>query len=84
MEKSVSQIRLIVEMFSTQRSKNQSHNEGPTFDVAPERLQKLETLFEWQTWAKLRWFIKSQNRIDRQIDKYGHELDYKSNLYCRH
>ena len=61
LEKSASQTGSIVEMFSTQRSKNQSHNENPLLEATPApspskiprggKLEKVETVLELQTQA---------------------------------
>ena len=61
MEKSASQTRSIIVMFSIQRNKNQSHDKDLTPDAASAsptpkalrggRLQKVEILFESQTQA---------------------------------
>ena len=93
LEKSASESRSIVEMFSTQHSKNQSCNKDLTRDFAPalplpkdfkgERFQMVETLFELQTWAVHDLSELLRLKI-KQIDKYKHILDPKSNLYCRH
>ena len=93
MEKSASQTRSIVEMFSTQHNKHQSHNKDVIPDIAPAasppqtlkkgKLQQVETLFEKQTQAAhdLGELLRLRTK---QIDKYGHVLDSKSNLYRRH
>ena len=92
-EKSASQTRSIVKMFSAHRDKNQSHDKDVTADVksvAPppktlkeERLQKVETLFEKQTWAE-HDLGKLLHLKTKQMDRFRHVLDLKSNLYCRH
>ena len=93
LEKSAFQTRSIVEMFSIQHNKNQSSDKDLTLEAtsAPPppkfsrlgRLQKVETLFEAQTRAAhdLGELLRLKTN---QIDRYGHVLDYKSNLYRRH
>ena len=93
LEKSASQTRSIVEMFSAHRDKNQSHDKDVTPDatsVPPPsktlkegRLQKVETLFEKRTQAAhdLGELLRLKTK---QMDRYGHVLDSKSNLYRRH
>ena len=93
LEKSASQTRSIVEMFFAHRDKNQSHDKDVTPDaasVAPPpktlkegRLQKMETLFEKQTRAAhdLGELLRLKTK---QMDRYWHVLDLKSNLYRRH
>lgn len=83
---------MIIEKFSAQHNKNQSHNKDVIPDIAPAaslpqtlkegKLQQVETLFEKQTQAShdLGELLRLKTK---QIDKYGHVLDSKSNLYCR-
>ena len=80
-----------MEKFSAHRDKNQSHDKDVTPDaasVAPPpktlkkgRLQKVETLFEKQTRAA-HDLGKLLRLKTKQMDRYGHVLDSKSNLYC--
>ena len=88
LEKSASQTRSIVEMFSTQHSKHQSHNNDVTPYIPPaaslsQTLQQVKSLFKRQTQAahNLGELLRLKTQ---QIDKYGYVLDSKSNLYCRH
>ena len=93
LEKSASQTRSIVEIFSAQRDKNHSHDKDVTPDAASAapppkalrdgRLQKVETLFEKQTRAA-HDLGKLLCHKAKQISRYGHVLDSKSNLYRRH
>ena len=92
LEKSASQTRSIVDMFSIQRNRNQSHNINPTSDAAPapspvqplrkDKVQKVEKL-ESQTQAvhDLGELLRLKTK---QLDNYGHLLDHKSNFYRRH
>ena len=93
LEKSTSQTKSIVEMFSANRDKNQSHDKDVTPDAVsvalpPKalkegRLQKVEMLFEKQTRAahNLGELLHLQTK---QMVRYRHVLDMKSNLYRRH
>ncbi len=93
LEKSASQTRSIVEIFSAHRDENQSHDKDVMSDaasIAPppktlkeEGLQKVETLFEKQTRA-----AHDLGRLlclkTKQMDRYWQVLDLKLNLYRRH
>ena len=80
-------------MFSIQRDRNQSQNKNPILEVASApsqaqalrggKVQRVETLFESQTRAvyNLSEFLRLKIK---QLDRYGHLLDHKSNLYRRH
>lgn len=93
MEKSASGSRSIVEMFSSQHSKNQSRSQDTTSDFAPvpplstelkgEKFQVVETLFELRTRAvnDLTDLLRLKTK---QLDTYEHVLDPKSNFYRRH
>ena len=93
LEKSAFQTRSIVKMFSAHRDKNQFHDKDVTPDassVAPlpkilkkRKLQKVETLFEKQTRAA-HDLGELLHLKTKQIDRYRHVLDLKSNLYRRH
>lgn len=93
LEKLASQTKSIVEMFSTYHDKNQFHDKDVMLDIAsvtlpPKtlkegRLQKKETLFEKQT-RVVYDLGKLLHLKTKQIDRYGHILDSKSNFYCRH
>lgn len=87
MEKSASTTRSIIDMFSAQFKKNQSQDErvlstsSPTIFPPKNTGEKVrETRFELQTRA-----VHDLSELLRlktvQIDKYGHVLDPKSNLY---
>ena len=93
LEKSAFQTRSIVEMFSFQYNKHQPHNKDVIPNIAPAapppqtlkegKLQKVETLFKKKIRAvhDLGELLRLKTK---QINKYGHVLDLKSNLYCRH
>ncbi len=80
-------------MFSAQRDKNQSHDKDVTLNAAwvafpPKtlkegRLQKVETLFEKQTWVA-HDLSKLLRFKTKQIDRYYHVFDLKSNFNRRH
>ena len=75
-------------MFSAQHSKHQSHNNDvtpyiPPAASPPQTLQQVKSLFERQTQAAHDLGELLQLKT-KQIDKYGHVLDSKSNLYRRH
>ena len=92
LEKSASQTRSIVDMFSIQCDRNQSHNTDPISDSAPasspvqplrkDKVQKVET-FESRTQAvyDLRELLQLKTK---QFDRCGHLLDHKSNFYRRY
>ena len=80
-------------MFSAHCDKNQSYDKDVTLDaasVAPlpkilkkRRFQKLETLFEKQTQAAHN-LSKLLRLNTKQMNRYEHVLDFKSNLYRHH
>ena len=93
LEKSASQTRSIVHIFSIQRDRNQSHDTNPILDVASApsqaqalrggKVQRVETLFESPTRAV--YNLSELLRLKtKQLDRYGHLLDHKSNHYRRH
>lgn len=89
LEKSAPTIRSIVDIFPTQLNKNQFSGKGPLPTlpaVSPPKISKekvRETRFKSQTRA-----VHDLGELlclkTVQIDRYGHVLDYKSNLYLRH
>lgn len=89
LEKSAPTIRSIVDIFPTQLNKNQFSGKGPLPNlpaVSPPKISKekvRETRFKSQTRA-----VHDLGELlclkTAQIDRYGHVLDYKSNLYLRH
>ena len=80
-------------MFSANRNKNQSHDKdvtpnassvaSPPKTLKEKRLQKMETLFEKQTRAE-HDLGKLLRLKTKQMDRYMHVLDLKSNLYRPH
>ena len=90
LEKSASTTRSIVDMFSAQIKKNQpqdvhvSSTSSPAI-LPPKNTEKKirETRFESQTRA-VHDLSELLHLKTIQIDKYGHVLDPKSNLYRRH
>ncbi len=90
MEKSASTTRSIVDMFSVQFNKTQSQDElvlstslPAIFSPKNTGKEVRETLFEFQT--RVVHDLSELLRLKTvQIDKYGHVLDYKLNLYRRH
>lgn len=89
LEKSAPTIRSIVDIFPTQLNKNQFSGKGPLPTlpaVSPPKISKekvRETRFKSQTRA-----VHDLGELlclkTVQIDRYGHVLDYKPNLYLRH
>ena len=75
-------------MFSAQHNKHQSHNKDVTPYIPPaaspsQTLQQVKSLFEKQT--QVAHDLGELLRLKtKQIDKYGHVSDSKSNLYRRH
>ena len=93
LEKSASQTRSIVEMFSTQINKKKSHSAEPAINSpppppAPKTLQK-NSVDKKQTEIELRTqAVKDLDELLRrkteQMSKYGHVLAPKSNYHRRH
>lgn len=93
MEKSASGSRSIVEMYSSQHSKNQSCSQDTISNFAPvpllstelrgKKSQVVETLFELRTRA-VQDLTDLLSLKTKQIDTYGHMLDPKSNFHRRH
>ena len=90
MEKLASTTRSIVDRFSAHLNKNQSQDERalsafspPIFSPKSTEKEVKETQLESQTRA-----VYDLGKLLRlkpvQMDKYGHVLDHKSNLYWRH
>ena len=94
LEKLASQTRSIVDMFSIQRERNQFHNTNLTSDsvlassppasslVQPlkkDKVQKVEILeLRAQAIHNLCQLLRLKTK---QLNKYGHLLDHKSNFY---
>ena len=94
LEKSASQTRSIVEMFSIQINKKKFHSAEPAIDSpppppsAPKSLQKT-SMDKKQIGIELRTqAVKDLDELLRckteQMSKYGHVIAHKSNYYCRH
>lgn len=93
LDKLISQTRSIIEKFSTQWSKNQSHNKTPLLETAPasllskitkrRKLEKVETILKLQIQAAYN-LGKLLYLQTKQMYKYKYVLDLKSNFYCRY
>ena len=96
LEKSASQTRSIVDMFSIQRKRIESHDTNPIPDVAlasprtqalrGDKIQKVETLFESRTRA-IHDLSKLLRLKTQQLDRSGHlsrsQINKWYKVFCR-